>query len=44
MDQAGFDAINADTTERVFGLFNETHMQYEADRANDVAVSRHFLK
>ena len=37
MDQAGFDAINADTTERVFGLFNETHMQYEADRANDVA-------
>ena len=37
MDQAGFDAINADTTERVFGLFNESHMQYEADRANDVA-------
>ena len=37
MDQAGFDAIDADTTERVFGLFNESHMQYEADRANDVA-------
>jgi alkaline phosphatase len=37
MDQAGFDAINATTTERVFGLFNESHMQYEADRANDIA-------
>ncbi|WP_055021866.1 alkaline phosphatase [Pseudoalteromonas sp. P1-26] len=37
MDQAGFDAIDAESTERVFGLFNESHMQYEADRANDVA-------
>ncbi|UAA40088.1 alkaline phosphatase [Paraneptunicella aestuarii] len=36
-DQAGFDTINAATTERVFGLFNESHMQYEADRANDIA-------
>lgn len=36
-DQAGFDAIDAHTTERVFGLFNESHMQYEADRANDIA-------
>jgi len=36
-DQAGFDAIDTETTERVFGLFNESHMQYEADRANDVA-------
>ena len=36
-DQAGFDAIDAATTHRVFGLFNESHMQYEADRANDVA-------
>ena len=36
-DQAGFDAINADATERVFALFNESHMQYEADRANDIA-------
>ncbi|MFK7831263.1 MAG: alkaline phosphatase [Congregibacter sp.] len=34
-DQAGFDAIPADA-ERVLGLFNESHMQYEADRANDV--------
>lgn len=37
MDQAGFDAIDAESTERVFGLFNESHMQYEADRSNDVA-------
>ena len=36
MDQAGFDTLNADS-KRVFALFNESHMQYEADRANDVA-------
>lgn len=36
-DQTGFDAINPETTERVFGLFNESHMQYEADRDNDIA-------
>ena len=36
IDQAGFDAIDADATERVFGLFNESHMQYEADRENDI--------
>jgi alkaline phosphatase len=37
IDQAGFDAIDPATTERVLGLFNESHMQYEADRANDIA-------
>ncbi len=37
MDQAGFDAIDPANTERVFGLFNESHMQYEADRNNDIA-------
>jgi alkaline phosphatase len=37
IDQAGFDAINPETTTRLFGLFNESHMQYEADRANDIA-------
>lgn len=37
IDQAGFDAIDASSTERVLGLFNESHMQYEADRANDIA-------
>ena len=36
MDQAGFDAIPEDAT-HVFGLFNESHMNYEADRKNDVA-------
>lgn len=37
IDQAGFDAIDSEKTERVFALFNESHMQYEADRGNDVA-------
>ncbi len=37
MDQAGFDAIDPMATNHVFGLFNESHMQYEADRANDIA-------
>jgi alkaline phosphatase len=36
-DQTGFDAIDASTTKQVFGLFNESHMQYEADRGNDIA-------
>jgi len=36
IDQAGFDAIDPDNTSRIFGLFNESHMQYEADRANDI--------
>ncbi|MEQ3692227.1 MAG: alkaline phosphatase [Alcanivorax sp.] len=37
MDQAGFDAVDTENTPRLFGLFNESHMQYEADRGNDVA-------
>jgi len=36
-DQMGFDGLDTETTERVFGLFNESHMQYEADRGNDIA-------
>lgn len=36
-DQADFDLIDTETTERAFGLFNESHMQYEDDRANDIA-------
>lgn len=36
-DQNGFDAVNTETTQHLFGLFNESHMQYEADRKNDVA-------
>lgn len=36
-DQTGFDDIDPENVERVFGLFNESHMQYEADRHNDIA-------
>jgi alkaline phosphatase len=36
-DQAGFDAIDTEATDKVLGLFNESHMQYEADRPNDIA-------
>ncbi|NVJ60052.1 MAG: alkaline phosphatase [Gammaproteobacteria bacterium] len=36
-EQTGFDAIDTESAERVFGLFNESHMQYEADRGNDIA-------
>ncbi|WP_394165475.1 alkaline phosphatase [Neptunomonas phycophila] len=35
MDQAGFDTIDPTATTKVLGLFNESHMHYEADRAND---------
>ena len=37
IDNASFSSLDADTTQRVFGLFNESHMQYEADRENDIA-------
>jgi len=37
IDQAGFDALDTDNTPQVFGLFNESHMLYEADRGNDIA-------
>lgn len=37
IDQAGFDAIDTSTTKQVLGLFNESHMQYEADRKNDIS-------
>lgn len=36
IDQAGFDAVDTESTENLLGLFNESHMQYEADRHNDV--------
>jgi alkaline phosphatase len=36
-DSAGFDAIDPDATDKVLGLFNESHMQYELDRGNDIA-------
>jgi len=37
IDTAGFDRLNMDATERVFALFNESHMHYEADRSNDIS-------
>ena len=36
-NKAGFDAVNPSTTKHLFGLFEPSHMQYEADRANDGA-------
>jgi alkaline phosphatase len=36
-DRAGFNTVDASTTPHLFGLFNESHMQYEADRHNDIA-------
>lgn len=36
-DQAGFDAVNTETTKHLLGLFERSHMRYEADRADDVA-------
>jgi len=36
-DQAGFDALDTENVSHVFGLFNESHMQYEEDRGNDIA-------
>lgn len=36
-DKAGFEAIDPETTPHLFGLFNESHMQYEADRHNDIS-------
>ena len=35
--QQGFDALDSDRAERIFALFNESHMLYEADRSNDIA-------
>lgn len=36
-DKAGFDAIDVSTTDHLLGLFNSSHMEYEADRADDTA-------
>ena len=37
MDQTGFEALDTDSDGPILGLFNESHMQYEADRSNDIA-------
>lgn len=36
-DSAGFEALDTGAVNRVLGLFNESHMRYEADRGNDIA-------
>ncbi len=36
-NKAQFDAINPYKTQHLLGLFERSHMKYEADRANDVA-------
>ena len=36
-DAAGFAALDTSSAGPVLALFNESHMQYEADRENDVA-------
>ncbi|MET0384345.1 MAG: alkaline phosphatase [Polyangiales bacterium] len=36
-DQKGFDAIDTQTTNHVLGLFERSHLEYEADRPNDTA-------
>lgn len=35
-DKRGFDAIDSSTSPKALGLFDNSHMEYEADRANDV--------
>jgi alkaline phosphatase len=36
-DKAGFDAVNPESTKHLLGLFERSHMHYEADRATDTA-------
>lgn len=35
-DKAGFDAVNTESTQKLMAIFNESHMQYELDRGNDI--------
>ena len=37
MDQTGFETLDTESDGPILGLFNESHMQYEADRVNDIA-------
>lgn len=36
-NRSGFDAVNPQHTKHLLGLFERSHMRYEADRANDTA-------
>ena len=35
-NEKAFDAVDVSKTDKLFGLFNYSHMHYEADRKNDV--------
>ncbi|PLW83662.1 alkaline phosphatase [Kineobactrum sediminis] len=35
-DKAAFDAVDTESTSKLMGIFNESHMQYELDRNNDI--------
>lgn len=35
-DKKGFDAIDTANTDHLLGLFNPSHMEFEADRADDI--------
>ena len=37
MDKIGFDNLNVQDDSNILGLFNASHMRFEADRANDIA-------
>ncbi|MCB1704139.1 MAG: alkaline phosphatase [Halioglobus sp.] len=37
IDRAGFESVDTSSISKLLGLFNESHMQYEADRENDIA-------
>lgn len=37
MDQASFEGLDTEETSNVLGLFQPSHMRYEADRRNDAA-------
>jgi len=37
MDQSSFDNLNDQDNRNVLGLFNPSHMRFEADRQNDIA-------
>lgn len=36
-DQTGFDAVDIENTSHLLGLFNASHMEFETDRATDIA-------
>ena len=43
-DRAGFDATDFTTSDKVLGLFEPSHMQYELDREKDTAGEPHIAE